>query len=81
MAAVHPGDRTLVQEAMDRAMLEDMPYSIEHRVVRPDGSERVIFQQGEVIRNTTGGPANMYGTLSWYMFIKQWVNGGLRLKL
>jgi len=61
--AVHPDDRESVIESVNRAVYEKEPYSIEHRVVRPDGDERHVHEQGEVIRSATGEPLSMSGTV------------------
>jgi len=62
LAAVHPEDRDAVQEAVDRALYEKAPYSIEHRVVRPDGDIRFVRETAEV---TFDGdkPIRMIGTV------------------
>jgi formate hydrogenlyase transcriptional activator len=38
-------------------------YSIEHRVVRADGSERIVHERGEVILDADGKPGRMIGTV------------------
>ncbi len=39
-----------------------MPYSIDHRILLPDGRERIVHDTGEVIRDETGKPIRMIGT-------------------
>jgi PAS domain S-box-containing protein len=46
---IHPEDRAYVDETVARALAEQRPFALEHRVVRPDGSERVVFAQGDVV--------------------------------
>jgi two-component system sensor histidine kinase VicK len=45
---IHPDDRRLVAEAIQRAATEGSPYSIEFRVPTPDGSTRWISSNGRV---------------------------------
>ena len=61
--AVHPDDRESVIEAVNRAVYENEPYSIEHRVLRPNGEIRHVHEQGEVIYTATGEPLSMSGTV------------------
>ncbi len=61
--AVHPDDRGFVQSSVHKTIYEGMPYSIEYRIVRPEGSERVLYSQGEVAYDTDGKPTQMSGTV------------------
>jgi len=61
--AVHPDDRESVIEAVNRAVYEKEPYSVEHRVLRPDGEIRHVHEQGEVTYNAAGEPLTMSGTV------------------
>ncbi len=58
---IHPDDRGLVEEAVRRAVEEGGAYDIEHRIVRPDGSEALVHEQGEVTRDAAGRPVRMIG--------------------
>jgi diguanylate cyclase (GGDEF)-like protein/PAS domain S-box-containing protein len=60
--AVHPDDRARVEQAVDDALTTATPYDIEHRIVRPDGSERVLRERGEVMFDAEGHPVRMVGT-------------------
>jgi len=60
---VHPEDRGFVRRAVDAALHEGRPYDIEHRIVLPDGSERIVRERGEVTRDETGRPLRMMGTV------------------
>lgn len=64
LAAIHSDDRLKVEEGV-RLALENPArgYEVEHRVVRPDGTERVVIESGEVIRNGAGVPVQMVGTV------------------
>ena len=61
--AVYPDDRDSVIEAVNRAVYENEPYSIEHRVRRPNGEIRHVHEQGEVVYDAAGEPLSMSGTV------------------
>jgi PAS domain S-box-containing protein len=64
LAFIHPGDRGEVEEAVNRSLADpSVPYGIEHRVVRPDGSERIVHERGEVTFDDGGRPIRMIGTV------------------
>jgi PAS domain S-box-containing protein len=60
--SVHPDDREFVKKAVNEA-LYGMPYSIEHRIVLPDGSIRVVHERAEVTFGESGEPIRMFGTV------------------
>ena len=60
---VHAEDRALVQEAVNRSLEEKTPYAIDHRIVLPDGTVRVVHEEGEVSFDTNGKPVRMTGTV------------------
>ena len=60
---VHPDDRQLVRHAVDRALHEKEPYSIQHRIVCPDGAEKVVHERGEALFDDEGRPLVMTGTV------------------
>ena len=62
-ASIHPEDRPLVQGAKDNAMSGNAQFNLEHRIVRPDGEERVVCQIGEVVCDASGKPKLMAGTV------------------
>jgi diguanylate cyclase (GGDEF)-like protein/PAS domain S-box-containing protein len=51
---VHPSDRTMVRNAIYRALQYNRRYSIEYRIVRADGAERWVWEHGTGIRNLNG---------------------------
>ena len=59
---VHPDDWPSVEQAINRSLEEGSPYFVEHRMVRPDGSERVIHETGEVEFDSDNKPCLMRGT-------------------
>ena len=61
LALVHPDDRPLVSDAIDRAVAEAGDYDIEFRIMPPDGQVRWIAGQGRVFRDGDGRPQRMVG--------------------
>ncbi|MCC6488606.1 MAG: PAS domain-containing protein [Candidatus Hydrogenedentes bacterium] len=47
--AVHPEDRALFQAAVQSAISQWAPLEIDHRILRPHGEVRHVYQRGEVI--------------------------------
>ena len=60
--ALPPQDRQAVARAAADAIQGGKPYSIEHRVIRTDGTERTLLEQGEIVRDDRGRPLRMIGT-------------------
>ncbi len=64
LESVHPDDRESVKEAVNRSLVDpNVHYSIEHRVIRPDGTQRVVHERGEVTFDEGGRPIRMIGTV------------------
>ncbi len=61
--SVHPEDRERIQHAVEEAVAGGAPYNVEHRVVWPDGTVRVMHEQGEVTRDAEGRALRMTGTV------------------
>ena len=60
---VHPEDRMAVHRNVTEALTLRKPYSIEHRIVLADGTQKVVHEQGEVRFNSAGNPVAMSGTV------------------
>ena len=60
---VHPDDRQRVSSALHALLNHDQPYTLEHRVVHQDGSERVVYQEGQCIPGYSGSGKRFIGTL------------------
>lgn len=60
---VHPDDREYVREAVEQALSGKAPYSIDHRIVLPDGTVRFVHEQAEVSFGDQGKPGRMIGTV------------------
>jgi len=59
--SVHPEDKALVAGAVTRALTERQPYHVDHRILLPDGTERIVHEQGEVTFDESGKPLRMVG--------------------
>jgi two-component system, cell cycle sensor histidine kinase and response regulator CckA len=60
---VHSADREKVEEAVRQSLETGQAYSIEHRVVRPDGEARIVREQAETFRDSVGKAVRMVGTV------------------
>lgn len=60
---VHPRDRGPLHEATIRAVKERASYTVEHRIIRPDGEIRNVIEQGEVVCDLAGTPVRVIGTV------------------
>ena len=61
LTVVHPADRDLVKHAVDDALQRRGPYSVEHRLVLADGTERQVHQEGDIFCDANGKPVRMVG--------------------
>lgn len=64
LSMIHPEDRQRVIEAVSASVADSkVPYDIMHRIIRPDGEERVVQEKGQVYWDESGEPVNMIGTV------------------
>jgi PAS domain S-box-containing protein len=63
LAHVPPEDRPRIVEAVQRALEERRPYSCEHRVIRPDGTERVVVERALLVVAPDGRAVRLLGTV------------------
>ncbi|MBU8871007.1 MAG: PAS domain-containing protein [Gemmatimonadales bacterium] len=61
LAAIHPDDREIVNEAYNLAVKNKTPYDVVHRVLRPDGSVRVVRETSEDIMDSAGNVVRSMG--------------------
>ena len=61
LARLHPEDRERVWEEVRHALETHGPFSFEERIVRPDGSVRVLLSQGRVVLGDDQTPAELFG--------------------
>lgn len=62
LSLVHPDDRDRMQATVQTAYETRQPYTLEHRIIRPDGVVRLVHARGEVISDDAQRPLRMLGT-------------------
>ncbi|MDB6125192.1 MAG: multi-sensor hybrid histidine kinase [Pedosphaera sp.] len=60
---VHPEDRELVQRDSLENLERGIPYSLDYRILLPNGEVKTVNEQGEVIVDETGKPVRFVGTV------------------
>lgn len=58
---VHPDDGKAVQDAFAKALTDLQPFRFEHRLLRPDGSQRIVNAAGEVMSDDAGRAIKLGG--------------------
>jgi PAS domain S-box-containing protein len=53
---VHPDDQDLLRNLTQKGLRDQDPFDLEYRIIRPDGSLRMIHLRGEVIADEFGEP-------------------------
>ncbi len=61
LATVHPEDRAALRAAIDASLEGGKPFRLDHRIVRPDGTQRWIREHGE-FEVDDSGVRRMIGT-------------------
>jgi PAS domain S-box-containing protein len=60
---IHPEDRQRASDAFVRALDGGAGYDVEYRVIQPANGVRFVHSCAEVIRDTSGRPQRMFGTM------------------
>ena len=63
LKSVHPDDRSFVKKEIQKALSHGMAFNLSHRIVRQDGSIKIVKQRSEVYLDSQGRPAQIMGTL------------------
>jgi PAS domain S-box-containing protein len=63
LGLIHPDDRAFVESEVAAALHRERSYSIDHRIVRPDGEIRYLHEEGEVAFDEAGRPLRMTGAV------------------
>jgi diguanylate cyclase (GGDEF)-like protein/PAS domain S-box-containing protein len=63
LQTIHPADRRYVEQAVQQTLDSGEPYELEHRILRIDGEERIVREQGEVYYDEKRQPLRMLGTV------------------
>src|SRR3984885_8163624 len=59
---IHPEDREYVFENAERAVRDGVHIETEHRLIRPSGEIRIVHSSGDLKRDASGRPYQMFGT-------------------
>src|ERR1700761_1654741 len=59
---IHPEDRGYVFENAERAVRDLVHIETEHRLIRPSGEIRIVYSRGDLTRDESGRPYEMFGT-------------------
>jgi PAS domain S-box-containing protein len=63
MSLIHPEDRSKTAAASEAALAGGPRYDVEYRVVRPDGTVRMVHSQGDVTRDDSGHAIRQFGVM------------------
>ncbi|MBN2294273.1 MAG: PAS domain-containing protein [Pirellulales bacterium] len=64
LGCVHPDDRKQVADLVNLAInVPETDYNIDHRIIRPDGTERIVHEHGKVTFDLEDKPVRMIGTV------------------
>ncbi len=61
---VHPEDLPHVRAAFERHLADGRPYEVEVRVLRRDGALRWLLHRGQAVRDASGAPVRIIGTMN-----------------
>ena len=60
---IHPDDREFVLTEVEAALKNIKPYDIQHRIIRPDGTERIVHEKSDLEFNEEGNPVKWIGAV------------------
>lgn len=63
LKCVHPEDLQMVIDAINYSLENDCAYSVDHRIILPDGTCKIVHEQGDIIYNGENRPFHMIGTV------------------
>ena len=61
LALVHPDDRAMAARSV-ASLATGEPSAVDYRIIRPDGTIRILHEVGEVVRDAHGRPTRFVGT-------------------
>ena len=68
---LHPDERQLARETYVEQVRTGDPFEIDHRIIRPDASERIVHVQSDVVRDGTGRIVKIAGTVQDLTEVRQ----------
>ncbi len=63
LAQVTPSERDRVREAIDAAVERKKPVTLEYTTLLPDGTQKHILNQGEILFDANGNPETLLGVI------------------
>jgi PAS domain S-box-containing protein len=60
---IHPEDLDFVFRVAEEAIRGGLRTDVEHRIIRPSGELRTVHSQGDVKKDASGRPCQMFGTV------------------
>lgn len=60
-ALIHPDDRALVMDGVEKARSEGVPFDLEYRIMRPDGVMEWVVGRGALVQGEDGTAAKLSG--------------------
>src|SRR5437868_11448049 len=60
---IHPEDLEFVFRVAEEAVRGGLCTDVEHRIIRPSGEVRTVHSQGDVKKDASGRPFQMFGTV------------------
>ncbi|HEY3272840.1 MAG TPA: PAS domain S-box protein [Methanocella sp.] len=70
--SIHPADREIVRRTIGDSIATGAAYDQEYRIVRADGTERIIRAQAKVVPGPDGKAYRMHGTMHDVTERRQW---------
>ncbi len=68
---LHEDDKEIVKKSIYSALYENIPYSVDHKIVLPDRTLKTVHEEAEVIFDEEGKPIKMFGTVQDITEIKK----------
>lgn len=60
---IHPDDKSIVREKINEAIQNKRYFQVDHRIIRKDGVERIVHQEGEIVSDPQGKTINLIGII------------------
>jgi diguanylate cyclase (GGDEF)-like protein/PAS domain S-box-containing protein len=62
LALIHADDLEVYRRVIDNAIERGAPFTVQHRIIRPDGAVRTVIVRGAYIPESGDGPGRLMGT-------------------
>jgi diguanylate cyclase (GGDEF)-like protein/PAS domain S-box-containing protein len=63
MESVHKDDVDFVKKELDKVLSSGKDYNLHHRIVLPDGSQKVVYEKGKIEYDEMHNPLRIVGTV------------------